>query len=109
MRMKIFKYIECKITNMPCTDSKLEDLPDWTVAASKDAVEPVISFWNNHSETAYTYEELADAIDVDMDSLIDIITTMQYDDVITKKGVYFRPTNIESAYETWQDARETLD
>jgi len=39
---------------MPCTDSKLEDLPDWTIAAGKDAVGAVISFWNKNSETAYT-------------------------------------------------------
>jgi len=94
---------------MPCTDSKLEDLPDWTVSAGKDAVGEVISFWNKNSETAYTREELADAIDVDMNSIIDIIVTMQHDDIITKKGVYFRPTNIESACETWQDAKEKLD
>ena len=95
--------------NMPFNDSKLETLPDWTVAASKDAVGTVISFWNDNSETAYTKEELSDATDVDINSLIDILITMQHDNIITKKGVYFRPTNIESAYETWQDAREKLE
>jgi len=106
--MKSFNYTAFEIVNMPVTDSKLEDFPDWTVAASEDAVEAVVSFWNENSETAYTREELSDATDVDMNSLIDIIITMQHDDVITKKGIYFRPTNIESAYETWQDAREKL-
>ena len=71
---------------MPCPDSKLEDLPDWTVVAGKDAVGAVVSFWNENAETAYTYEELTDEIDVDMNSIIDIVVKMQHDDIITKKG-----------------------
>jgi len=109
MRMKSFNCIAYKIVNMPFTDSKLEDLPDWTVAASEDAVGTVVSFWNENSETAYTQEELSNATGVDMTSLIDILVTMQHDDIVTRKGVYFRPTNIESAYETWQDAKEKID
>lgn len=93
---------------MPIEDSELDTIPDWMVAADKEAVNTLIEFWNENDETAYTQSELKEETGLETGPLIDILVEMRHGNVVEKKGTYIRPVNISRAYSNWEDKKNLL-
>lgn len=106
---KTVNYLHYKKFTMPIDNTQIEDIPNWAVTGTVEAVDEMLTFWKENSDTAYTQEELQEQTDMNIVQAVNIIVGLRQDDIISKKGVYLRPTNIESAYEKWQDIRDQLD
>jgi len=93
---------------MPIDNEVIDSIPEWMLAADYNDVKSVIEFLYKNKDSAYTKDEIQSEVDIDINSIIDILYELNYADYIERKGAYFKPNNIEEAHSNWKEIKHKI-